>query len=121
MWLQHSGGLFLASRKETTHESTHHLLPPKKPAPPSPPILDVVGPMKLTDTQIIDMVEATIGTRKAVLSPREFAQITGMNPNVVRRECGQTIPATRSDVGRGGHWRIPATALRPYLEGDFAA
>ena len=77
--------------------------------------------MKLTNTQIIDTVEATIGVRKAVLSPKEFAQITGMNPNVVRRECGQTIPASRSDVGRGGHWRIPATALRPYLEGDLAA
>lgn len=77
--------------------------------------------MKLTNTQIIDTVEAIIGVRKAVLNPREFAQITGMNPNVVRRECGQTIPATRSDVGRGGHWRIPATALRPYLEGEVAA
>jgi len=111
----------LASRKETTHESTHHLLPPKRPAPPSPPLLDVVGPMKLTDKNIIDTVEATIGVRKAVLNPREFAQITGMNANVVRRECGQTIPATRSDVGRGGHWRIPATALRPFLEGRCAA
>ena len=76
--------------------------------------------MKLTNTQIIDTVEAVLGTRKAVLNPREFAQITGMNANVVRRECGQTIPATRKDI-KGAHWRIPATALRPYLEGDIAA
>lgn len=77
--------------------------------------------MKLTEKRIIDTVEAVLGTRKAVLNPREFAQITGMNPSVVRRECGQTIPATRSDVGRGGHWRIPVQALKPFLEGRCAA
>ena len=76
--------------------------------------------MKLSDKQIIDTVEAVLGTRKAVLNPREFAQITGMAEAVVRRECGQTIPATRKDM-KGAHWRIPATALRPYLEGEVAA
>ena len=121
MWLQHSGGLFLASRKETTHDPTSFQTPTKGPAPQTPPLLDVVGPMnhRITTKELLDLVEAATGTRKLVLTVPEFAQLTGRDYDEIRKRAGQDIPAERD--GDRGRWRIPIQALKPFLEGRCAA
>ncbi|WP_257202974.1 hypothetical protein [Corynebacterium cystitidis] len=71
--------------------------------------------MSLTPKQCIDIVEAVLGERKALLSPREFAQITGRDSTEVWRDCvNGTIPATQT-AGVKGRWKIPATGLRRYF------
>lgn len=96
-------------------------MPPKEPAPQTPPLLDVVGPMNhhITTKQILDLVEAATGTRKLVLTVPEFAQLTGRNQDEIRKRAGVDIPAERD--GDRGRWRIPIQALKPFLEGRCAA
>lgn len=84
----------MASRKETTHESTHHDLPPPTPAPH---LLDVVAMTKY-------------------LTVAQFAEAAAMHPVTVRRMIyAGEIKAIQRDVH--AHWRIPVTELDRLMEG----
>lgn len=74
---------------------------------------------RLTDTQIVDLVQAATGERKLVLTVPEFAALTGRHQVEIRKRVGQDIPAERD--GDRGRWRIPIQALRPFLTGRTAA
>lgn len=87
----------MASRKETTHESTHHHLPPKRPALQTPPLLDVVAMTKY-------------------LTVNQFAEAAAMHPVTVRRMIyAGEIKAIQRDVH--AHWRIPITELDRLMGG----
>lgn len=60
-------------------------------------------------------VEAVLGQRKAMLTVREFAQITGTSPQNVREACARgDIKAIQG--GYGKHYRIHYTQLAPFLQ-----
>ena len=67
--------------------------------------------MTLSQKQCIDVAEAVIGKRTAMLTITEYAQITNRDRTEVWRECvAGTIPATQAN-GLKGHWRIPVSEL----------
>ena len=68
-----AGACFWPLRKETTHDPTSFQTPTKGPAPQTPPLLDVVGPM--TNKELLDLVDAALGTRKLVLTVPELSLI----------------------------------------------
>lgn len=74
---------------------------------------------RISNKELLDLIEAALGVRKLVLTVPEFAQLTGRDPDEIRRRVGQDIPAERD--GDRGRWRIPVQALRPFLEGRCAA
>lgn len=74
---------------------------------------------RISNKELLDLTEAALGVRKLVLTVPEFSQLTGRDPDEIRRRVGQDIPAERD--GDRGRWRIPIQALRPFLEGRCAA
>lgn len=74
---------------------------------------------RLTNRELLDLVEAATGQRKLVLTVPEFAALTGRHQVEIRKRVGQDIPAERD--GDRGRWRIPIQSLRPFLEGRTAA
>ena len=74
---------------------------------------------RITNRELLDLVEAATGKRKLVLTVPEFSLLTGRDPDEIRNRAGQDIPAERD--GDRGRWRIPIQALRPFLTGRTAA
>lgn len=74
---------------------------------------------RITNRELLDLVEAATGQRKLVLTVPEFAELTGRHQVEIRKRVGQDIPAERD--GDRGRWRIPIQALRPFLTGRTAA
>ena len=74
---------------------------------------------RITDRELLDLVEAATGTRKLVLKVPEFARLVGRDYSEILPRVGQDIPAQRD--GDRGNWRIPIHALKPFLDGQTAA
>lgn len=74
---------------------------------------------RITNRELLDLVEAATGTRKLVLKTPEFARLVGRDYDEIRKRVGVDIPAERD--GDQGNWRIPVQALKPFLEGRCAA
>ena len=76
-------------------------------------------PQRLTNRQLIDLVEAATGKRALILTVSQFAELVGRHPRTIWEACARgDLPATQA--GKGGTYRIPIQALRPYLEGHAA-
>ena len=74
---------------------------------------------RISNKELLDLIEAALGVRKLVLTVSEFAQLTGRDPDEIRKRAGIDIPAERD--GDRGRWRIPIQALKPFLDGRCAA
>lgn len=74
---------------------------------------------RITNRELLDLVEAATGARKLVLKVPEFARLVGRDYDEILPRVGRDIPAERD--GDRGNWRIPIQALRPFLTGRTAA
>lgn len=72
--------------------------------------------MKTTKPRdLLDEVEAILGTRKRFLTTGEFAQITGMHRQTVWEACARgDLPAHQN--GKNGHYRIRYTQLNDFFQ-----
>lgn len=67
--------------------------------------------MSLTSKQCVDMAEAVIGKRTAMLTITEFAQITNRDRREVWKDCVAGVIKAHQHGGLKGHWRIPVSEL----------
>lgn len=74
---------------------------------------------RITNRELLDLVEAATGKRKLVLKVPEFARLVGRDYDEILPRVGQDIPAQRD--GDRGNWRIPIQSLRPFLDGQTVA